>query len=105
VESHIGPFGHGFSVGVGCTVCAKHTIGSKIVLDTRLYSKGMRLKWKLISISLEIVLILRQDTCTVCAKHTRGSKIILDALDGSPTDEAQVDARFSPFGHNANFEA
>jgi hypothetical protein len=37
----------------------------------------MRLKWKLISICLEIVLILTEDRCTVCAKHTIGSGITL----------------------------
>jgi hypothetical protein len=34
VESHIGPLGDGVSVGVRCTVCAKLSIGSKIILDT-----------------------------------------------------------------------
>jgi hypothetical protein len=43
----------------------------------------MRLKWKLILVYLEIVLILTQDTCMVCAKHTIGSAIILDAPDGT----------------------
>jgi hypothetical protein len=31
VESPIGPFGDGVSVGVRCTVYAKLTIGSKII--------------------------------------------------------------------------
>jgi hypothetical protein len=51
---------------------------------TRWYSQVMRLKWKLNSVRLEIVLILRQDRCTVYAKCTIGSKIILDAPDGTP---------------------
>ena len=35
VESQFGAFGHGVSVGEDrCTVCAKRTIGSNIVLDT-----------------------------------------------------------------------
>jgi uncharacterized membrane protein len=55
-----------------CTVCAKRTIGSKIILDT------------LVSVCLETVLALVQDSCTVCAKHSAGSKIILDAPDGTP---------------------
>ena len=29
-----------------------------------------RLKWKLVSVYLEIVLILTQDRCTDCAEHT-----------------------------------
>ena len=45
----------------------------------------MRVKRKLISVHLEIVLVLVQDRCTVCAEQLLG-------------DEAQVEARFSPFG-------
>jgi hypothetical protein len=43
-----------------------------------------RLKWKLDSVRLEIVLILTQDKCTVWPKRTRGSEIILYAQDGTP---------------------
>jgi hypothetical protein len=39
----------------------------------------MSLKWMLISVHLELVLILMQDRCTVCAERTIGSKIILEA--------------------------
>jgi hypothetical protein len=34
VESRIGPFKDGVSVGVSCTVCAKLTHSSKIILET-----------------------------------------------------------------------
>ena len=37
----------------------------------------MRLKWKLISVLLEIVLILTQDRCTVCVERTIGWKLFL----------------------------
>ena len=43
-----------------------------------------RLKWKLVSVYLEIVLILMRDGFTVGAERTIGSEIILDALDGTP---------------------
>ena len=43
-----------------------------------------RLKWKLIFVCLEIVLILTQDRCTVCVKHAIGSEVILGAPDGTP---------------------
>jgi hypothetical protein len=43
----------------------------------------MRLKWKLVTVRLEIVLILTQDRCTVCTEHTIGSEIILDAHNGT----------------------
>ena len=41
--------------------------------------------WKLVSVSLEIVLMSAQDRCTICAEHTVGLEIILDAPDGTPT--------------------
>jgi hypothetical protein len=34
VESRVSPLGDGVSVSVMCTVCAKLTIGSKIIFDT-----------------------------------------------------------------------
>ena len=36
-----------------------------------------RLNWKLVSVRVEIVLILMQDSCAVCDKRTIGSEIIL----------------------------
>jgi hypothetical protein len=42
------------------------------------------LKWKLISVRLETVVILMQDMSTVFTERTMGSKIILDAPDGIP---------------------
>jgi hypothetical protein len=45
---------------------------------------GDELKWMLISVHLEIILILVRDRCTVCAERTIGSEIILDAPDGTP---------------------
>jgi hypothetical protein len=33
VESRMGPFGDGVSVGVRYIVCSKHTVGSKIILE------------------------------------------------------------------------
>jgi hypothetical protein len=65
----------------------------------------MRLKWLLVSVYLEIVLILTQDSCTVCAERTTGLKIISDTPDGTPGEEAQVDAHFGLFGDSANFDA
>ena len=42
----------------------------------------VRLKWKLVSICWEIVIILMQDRFMVCAEHTIGLEIILDTPDG-----------------------
>ena len=54
------------SVQDRCMVCARHTIGSEIVLDATV----TRLMWKLISVHLEIVQILMLDRCTVCVERT-----------------------------------
>ena len=48
------------------------------------YSWVKRLKWKLGSVSLEIVLILLQGRCMVCMEHTICLEISLDAPDGTP---------------------
>jgi hypothetical protein len=48
------------------------------------YSWVTRLKWKLVSVHLETVLVSVQDRSVVCAKYTMASEIILDALDGTP---------------------
>ena len=70
------------SVQDRCTVCAKRTIGSEIVLDTpdgtpRLCGSN------LVSTHLETVLASVQDRCTVCANRTTGSGIVLDTPDGT----------------------
>jgi hypothetical protein len=43
-----------------------------------------RIKWNLVLIRLETVLMSVQDRCTVCVKHTIGLGIILNAADGTP---------------------
>jgi hypothetical protein len=52
--------------------------------STRWYSWVTRLKWKLVSVRLDVVLILIQDRGTVCAERTVGLEIILDAPVGTP---------------------
>jgi hypothetical protein len=51
---------------------------------TSWYSWVTRLKWKIVSVHLDTVLVLVQGRCTVCAKCTIASEIVLDALDGTP---------------------
>jgi hypothetical protein len=65
----------------------------------------MCVMWNLVSVYLEIVLLSVQDRCMVSARHTIGSKIILNEPDGTLVDEAQVEARFGPFGDSANLDA
>jgi hypothetical protein len=61
------------------------------------------LKWKLVTVRLEMMLNLMQYRCTVCAKHTIGMEIILDTPNGIPS-EAQVEACFGPFGDSASLD-
>ena len=63
-----------------------------------------RLKWKLILVRLEIVLILTQDRCEVCAKRTIGSETVLDAPMVLQGDEAQVQAHFDRFRDSTSLD-
>ena len=65
----------------------------------------MKVKWKLVLVRLEAVRILPQDSCMVCTERTIGLEIILAAPDGTPRDEGQVKAHFSPFRQSVNLSA
>jgi hypothetical protein len=75
-----------------CRVCIKHTIGSEIILDAQksfwthpMVLQVMRLKWKLVSVYLEIELILTLKIGVRFApKHTIGLETVLDAPNGTP---------------------
>ena len=65
----------------------------------------MRLKWKLISVHLEIVLMLTQDRRTVCVERIIGSKIILDAPMELLGDVGCVESCFFLFGDSVSVGA
>ena len=56
-------------------------------------------------VCLQTVLVSVQDRCMVCAKRTTGSETVLDAPMVLLGDEAQVEARFGPFGDSANVDS
>jgi hypothetical protein len=56
-----------------------------------------RLKWKLVLVLLEIVLILTEDRCTVCVEC-----IILDATDELLGDMSHLESHFFLFGDSAS---
>jgi hypothetical protein len=64
----------------------------------------MRIKWKLISVRLEIVFVSEQDRSAVCTKHAIRREIILDTPMVLLGGEADVEARFGPFGDRANLD-
>ena len=61
--------------------------------------------WNLVLDRLEIVLVSVEDRCTVCAKRTIGISIVFNTSMVLLGDEAQVEARFSPFGDSTNLDA
>jgi hypothetical protein len=44
----------------------------------------MWVKWKLVLVSFEIVLMAIQDRCTICGEHVIVKEIILGLPDGTP---------------------
>jgi hypothetical protein len=62
----------------------------------------MYVKWKLVLVCLQIVLVSAQDRCTICAERTIGSEIILTHPMVLLGDVGQVEARFGPFGDSVN---
>jgi hypothetical protein len=63
----------------------------------------MYVKWKLILVRLEIVLVSAKDRCMVCAERPSGMKIILDIADGT-SNVGQKEAHFEPFGDSVNLD-
>ena len=61
--------------------------------------------WNLVLFRSETVLVSVQDRCTVCAKRTIGSEMFWTHPMVLLGDEAQVEARFGPFGDSANLHS
>jgi hypothetical protein len=72
---------------------------------TRWYSKVAGLKWKLVLVHLEIVVILTQDRCTVCAERTISMEIILDTPDGTRRCHGTCESHFGPFSDSVSVGA
>jgi hypothetical protein len=86
VEAHFGLFGDSVNLGARWVYVLRpmyHGHGNHFGY-TRLYSYVMYVKWKLVSVCLEIMLVLAQDRCMVCAERTTGMEIILGTPDGTP---------------------
>jgi hypothetical protein len=66
-----------------CTVYDECTMDMEIALGTLDGTPKMYVKWNLVSVHLEIVLVSAQDRCTGCAERTIGLEIILDAPNGT----------------------
>jgi hypothetical protein len=86
VESRFSPFGDNVSVSPRLEHGLHRTYHSprNHFGRTRSNSLVTRLKWKLGTVRLGIVLLLMQDWCLLCTKCSIGIKIVLDALEGTP---------------------
>jgi hypothetical protein len=71
----------------------------------RYNSKVTWVKWNLVSVYLEIVLVLMQDRCTVCAKHTIGKEIILGTPYRTPRQRGSCEPHFGMFGDSVRVSA
>jgi hypothetical protein len=58
--------------------------------------------WNLASVHFETTVSVSA-MCTVDAKGAIGSEIIVDTPDGTPGDEAQLEACLGPFRDSGNF--
>jgi hypothetical protein len=85
-EAHYDPFGDSYNFGAR-KVHGLHQMyhgPGNYFWHTRWYSYVMYVKWKVVSVYLEIVLVRTQDSCMVCAEGTIGLEIILHTPDGTP---------------------
>ena len=64
-----------------------------------------RIKWKLVSVLSEIMLILMEDRCTICIERTIGLEIILEVPGELLGDVGHVESQFFPFGDSVSVGA
>ena len=62
-------------------------------------------KWKLVSVLFEVVLISTQDRCTRCAECAIVSEVMLAHPLELLGYTGQVEVRFSPFGDSVDLDA
>ena len=72
---------------------------------TRWYTDVTWVKWILISVYFEIVLVSTQNRSTICAERTIGSEISLVHLMVLLCDVGEVEVRFGPFRDSVNLDA
>jgi hypothetical protein len=86
VEAHFDPFRDSTNLD-SRYVHGLHPMYHRLInhfVRTQWYFYVTRLKWKLVSVRLEIVLIMTQGRSKVYAECTIGLEIILDTPDGTP---------------------
>ena len=84
-----------------CMVCAKHTIGSDILLDTPDGILGDVGHVESRSVHLEMLLVLVQDRCKDWPNIPEAQISVRTHPMVLLGDEAQLEAHFGPFGDSA----
>ena len=82
-ETRSGPFGESRRKIDARFAPNAHRLGNHFGRN-RWYFYVTCVRWKLVSIRLEILLISAQDRCPVCAESTMGQEIDLGTPDGTP---------------------
>jgi hypothetical protein len=77
-----------------CTICAKRTIDSKIILDTLDGTPRFEAQLEACFGPFGDSANLDADSCTVYAKRTIGSEIIFDIIDGTPRRRGSLGISF-----------
>jgi hypothetical protein len=90
------------SVQDRCMVCTRRTMGLEVILDAPL---GDELKWKLVSVLSEIVLILTQDRCAVFVERTIGLESFWTHTMQLLGDVGHVESHFFLFGESVSVRA
>jgi hypothetical protein len=106
-EAHFDPFGDCFNLDARKMQGLRrmyHGLGNRFG-HTRWYSNLTYVKWKLVSIRLDIVLVSAQDMCTVCAECTTAQKSVWAHPMVLLGDVGQVKVHFGPFGDSVNLDA
>jgi hypothetical protein len=67
-----------------CIVCAKHTVGSEIILDAPNVLLSDETQLEACFGRFRDSANLMQERCIVCVERTIGSEIIFDAPNGTP---------------------
>jgi hypothetical protein len=104
VEAHFGPFGTCVNLGARYMhgLCRTYHRLRNHFGDTQWYFYVTWVKWRLVSVHLETVLISTQDTCMVCTDVPYACKLFWAHPIELLGDVGQVEAHFGLFGDSVN---
>ena len=98
-------FGVSVSVGARQVHCLRQTQAEKSFWTHLMVPLGDVVKWELVLVCLEIVLILTQDRCTVCVEHTQAGKSFWTHPKELLGDVGHVEPHFFPYVDSVSVDA